>query len=537
VDVEIRGIIGLPETSDACQLSAPRLVQPHHSLADTNLSLALTARARRYGDRTALLAPEGVFSYVELLESSELVATRLLAGRDDLEGERICYLVPSGWEYVAVQWGVWRAGGLGVPLATSHPPAELAFVLEDADPEAVVVHPSLLDRIEGSARARALSLLQTPALLGDGPRADLPEVDGTRPALMLYTSGTTGQPKGVVITHANIEAQVESLTGAWAWSEHDHILLHLPLHHVHGITNVLTSALWNGATCEILPRFRAVDVWERLARGDVTLYMAVPTVYRRLIEAWDSADADTRGAWTAGAQACRLMVSGSAALPVHTLERWEEITGQRLLERYGMTEIGMGLSNPLEGDRRAGHVGEPLPGVELRLVDEEEREVSPGETGEIQVRGPMVFDEYWRRPHETAEAFGSDGWFRTGDQAVVDDGAYRILGRASADILKTGGEKISALEIEDVLRSHPDVADVAVVGVADPDWGDRVCAAVVTSAAARVTSEALLRLAKARLAPYKVPKEVLFVDALPRNAMGKVMKPQVQALFDPETAT
>jgi malonyl-CoA/methylmalonyl-CoA synthetase len=495
------------------------------------LSLELVARASRWGERTALIAPEGVFPYEELCRASAAVATKLLTGRDDLEGSRVCYLVPPGWAYTVVQWGVWRAGGLGVPMATSHPEAELGYVLDDARPEAVVAHPDLLDRIQRSAVGRGLPVLQTPPLLGHGPVGDLPGVEEARPSLMLYTSGTTGQPKGVVLTHANIRAQVEALSEAWAWSPDDHILLHLPLHHVHGIVNVLTSALWHGATCEILPRFNPVDVWERLARGEVTSYMAVPTVYRRLIEAWDQADPVTRNAWTAGARACRLMVSGSAALPVPTLERWEAITGHRLLERYGMTEIGMGLSNPLVGERRAGYVGAPLPNVEVRLVDEADDPVPDGAPGRIQVRGPGVFTEYWGRPDETTESFTEDGWFRTGDQAVVVDGAFRILGRSSVDILKTGGEKISALEIEDTLRSHEAVTDCAVVGVPDELWGERVCAAVVRSPAEPVSAETLRAFVRTRLAPYKVPKDVLFVHELPRNAMGKVTKPSVRDLF------
>jgi malonyl-CoA/methylmalonyl-CoA synthetase len=260
--------------------------------------------------------------------------------------------------------------------------------------------------------------------------------------------------------------------------------------------------------------------------------MAVPTLYRRLIEAWEAADDATRTRWSAGGRELRLMVSGSAALPVPTLERWEEITGQRLLERYGMTEIGMGLSNPLLGERRPGHVGQPLPGVEVRLVDDEERVVAEGDAGQIQVRGPAVFGEYWRRPEATADAFADCGWFRTGDRGVVEGGAYRILGRESVDILKTGGEKVSALEIEDVLRTHPSVADCAVVGIPDPDWGERVCAAVVAAAGAPApTSDALRAFAKERLAPYKVPKEVRVVADLPRNALGKVTKPAVKELF------
>ena len=496
------------------------------------MSLDLFSRAEGHGDRIAVVAPEGVFTYRDLLTTSARVATRLLAGRDDLEEARVCYLVPPGWDYAAVQWGIWRAGGMAVPLAVSHPPAELAYVLDDAEPEVVVAHPSLLDRVAGVAAERGLTVLQTPALLREGPTGQMPDLAPARRAMMLYTSGTTGRPKGVVTTHGNNQSQVEALVEAWGWSPSDHILLHLPLHHVHGIINVLTCALWSGAVCQVLPGFDAVEVWERIARGDLTLYMAVPTVYRRLIDAWEGADEATRTRWSDGAKKLRLMVSGSAALPVPTLERWEELTGQRLLERYGMTEIGMGLSNPLHGERRPGHVGTPLPGQEVRLVDDGGIPVPEGESGQIQVRGPAVFGEYWRRPEATAEAFTEDGWFRTGDRAVVSDGAYRILGRESVDILKTGGEKVSALEIEDVLRAHPGVADCAVVGVPDPAWGERVCAAVVPGGGALPEPDELRAFAKERLAPYKVPKDFLVVDGLPRNAMGKVTKPAVRELFE-----
>jgi malonyl-CoA/methylmalonyl-CoA synthetase len=217
---------------------------------------------------------------------------------------------------------------------------------------------------------------------------------------------------------------------------------------------------------------------------------------------------------------------------VPTLERWQDITGHRLLERYGMTEIGMALSNPLEGARRSAHVGKPLPGVEVRLVDEDDGVVEPGTPGTVQVRGPTVFGAYWRRPEETASAFTEDGWFRTGDQAVLEHGSYRILGRTSVDILKTGGEKISALEIEDVLRTYPGVVDCAVVGVPDVDWGERVCAALVASGDADISESGVRAFAKQRLAPYKVPKDILVVPSLPRNAMGKVTKPAVRELFD-----
>ncbi len=495
-------------------------------------TIRLFERANDHADRLAVVAHQGVFTYRDLLRASGAAATRLLAGRDDLEEARVAYLVPPGWDHVATQWGIWRAGGMAVPLAVSHPPPELAYVLDDAEPEAVIAHPELAERVAGVAAERAVPVLRTPALLADGPLARLPAIAPARRAMMLYTSGTTGRPKGVVATHANLEAQVRALVEAWGWAPSDHILLTLPLHHVHGIVNVLTCALWSGAVCQILPSFDAREVWTRLERGDLTLYMAVPTLYRRLIEAWEAADPETRRTWSEGARRLRLMVSGSAALPVPTLERWEEITGQRLLERYGMTEIGMGLSNPLHGERRPGHVGTPLPGVEVRLVDDAGGPAAAGEPGQIQVRGPGVFAEYWRRPEATAEAFTGDGWFRTGDRAVVEDGAYRILGRESVDILKTGGEKVSALEIEDVLRTHPGVADCAVVGVPDPAWGERVCAAVVPPPGVDPPDSGALRaFARERLAPWKVPKEVRVVAELPRNALGKVTKPAVQELF------
>ena len=346
---------------------------------------------------------------------------------------------------------------------------------------------------------------------------------------MLHTSGTTGRPKGVVHTHGSIAAQVDALLEAWAWSDRDRILLVLPLNHVHGLVNVTLCALAAGACCEAPGGFDAESTWSRLASGDLTLFMAVPTIYARLIATWEEADEATRARWSAGARQLRLMVSGSAALPVSTLERWREITGHVLLERYGMTELGMVLSNSLTR-RVPGHVGEPLPGVEVRLVDDAGSDVADGTPGELLVRGPNVFHEYWRRPDATAEAF-TDGWFRTGDVAVREPDGYRMLGRSSVDIIKSGGEKVSALEIEEVYRTHPGVADCAVVGIEDPEWGERVCVAVVRTPGATDEAESLRAWGKQRLAPAKVPSRYVFVDALPRNTMGKTIKPEVKHLF------
>jgi malonyl-CoA/methylmalonyl-CoA synthetase len=332
-----------------------------------------------------------------------------------------------------------------------------------------------------------------------------------------------------VSTHANIAAQIDALVEAWEWSPDDRILHVLPLHHVHGLVNVLLCALGAGAVCEFAHPFEAERVWDRISSGELTLFMAVPTIYAKLVSAFDDAAPETRQRWSDGARAMRLHVCGSAALPVPVLERWESITGQRLLERYGMTEIGMALSNPYRGERRAGFVGRPLPGVDVRRADESGGIVADHEQGEIEVRGPSVFQEYWNRPEETAASF-RDGWFRTGDIAVVDDGDYRILGRSSVDIIKTGGYKVSALEIEDVLRTHADIRDCAVVGVADDEWGERVAVCVVCDAP--VELDALRQWGKQRLASYKLPSLLRTSQELPRNTMGKVQKRRVRQLFE-----
>jgi malonyl-CoA/methylmalonyl-CoA synthetase len=468
-----------------------------------------------------------------------MIATRLLDGRDDLNEARVAFLVPPGFAYVAVQWGIWRAGGVAVPLATSHPPPELAYVIEDSAAAIVVVADAWTARVRDVAQQRDCRVFElstlvpgTPAV-EPTPAAALPALDPQRRALILYTSGTTNRPKGVVTTHAALEAQITTLVRAWEWQPDDHILCVLPLHHVHGIVNVVACALWTGACCTIHGAFDAVATWNAIATSDLTLFMAVPTIYSRLIAAWHTAAPARRQLLRSACARMRLMVSGSAALPVGVLHQWREISGHTLLERYGMTEIGMALSNPLHGERRPGTVGVPLPGVEVRLVDEAGDVVVEGAPGEIEVRGPGVFREYWNRPDATRDAF-RDGWFRTGDVAVVTDGYYRILGRSSVDILKTGGYKVSALEIEEVLLTHPAVAECAVVGLPDEEWGERVAAAIVTRAATgTAVDEAAVRAwAKERLAPYKVPTRVLVVVELPRNAMGKVTKPAVRELFD-----
>lgn len=495
----------------------------------------LAARARRHPDRTALIARGGTFSYGALLAASARVARGLLQGRRDLEEARVAFLAPPGFPWVALQWGIWRAGGIAVPLAPSHPAPELARVLDDADVECAVAAEELAAGLAPVCRDEGKRLLAAGALLahpGVTP-GELPEVDPGRRALIVYTSGSTGRPKGAVWSHANLAFQARTLAQAWGFTPGDRVLHVLPLHHVHGMVNALAVPLWAGASCEMLSGFDATRVWETFARGGVSVFMGVPTLYRRLVAAWEGLDPERRGALARAAAGLRLAISGSATLPVDLLERWREIAGGTLLERYGMTELGMVLSNPLEGPRVPGAVGRPLPGVEVRLVDEAGRPSGTGEAGEIEVRGSGVFREYWRRPSATAAAF-RDRWFRTGDLAVAEGGVYRILGRLSTDIIKSGGYKLSALEIEAVLARHPAVAECAVVAVPDAEWGETAGAVVVVREGASLDLPGLRQWARRRLAPYKLPGRLALVDALPRNALGKVVKPRLRGVFGGE---
>jgi malonyl-CoA/methylmalonyl-CoA synthetase len=489
---------------------------------------AIFVQALSQPGATAILEPGASHTYGSLLQAARALAGRLLDGLPDLAGERVAFLVPPGFGYVRTQWAIWLAGGIAVPVSLSHPLPAVGQLLEDTEPRALVVSRALAPMLRATAERMGVRLLVEEE--ADGPAdIELPALDDDRPALILYTSGTTSRPKGVVLSHANLEAQMRMLTGAWGWTASDHILCVLPLHHVHGIVNVVGCALRAGATLEFLPAFSPEGVFEAFLRGAVNLFMAVPTVYHKLIARYDALALAEQEALTACMRRFRLMVCGSAALPVTVMERWQRISGHRLLERYGMTEIGMALGNPLDGERRAGTVGMPLPGVSVRLVDEAGCELPVGEAGEVHVRGPGVFRGYWRRPEATAAAFTADGWFRTGDVAVVEDGYHRILGRLSTDIIKTGGYKVSALEVEEALRGHPQVRDCAVTALPDEEWGERIVAAVVGDA--DVDGERLDAWLRERLPRYKLPRRYLALPELPRNAMGKVVKADVKALF------
>lgn len=494
----------------------------------------LLERAESFKNRTAIVSNGTSYSYEQLLRTARSVSAYLLQHTRDLKEARIPFLVPPSFEYTAVQWGIWAAGGIAVPLCVLHPLPSIQYVLEDTQAEIVIAQGAFYDFLKPLEKDIGVTIIALETVLTK-KAVPLPKIDASRRAMILYTSGTTSKPKGVVTTHANIEAQITTLVKAWQWQKADYILNILPLHHVHGIINVLSCALWSGGCCEFLPKFEAKRVWSIMASGRLTLFMAVPTIYYKLISHWEQLSPETQTAYSQAASKLRLMVSGSAALPVPVLEKWKTITGQTLLERYGMTEIGMGLSNSYRGERRPGHVGLPLPGVHMRLVDANDQPVGENVPGEFQFKGPSVFKEYWQKPEATTKAFTQDGWFITGDIGLLNNGLYKILGRDSVDIIKSGGYKISALEIEDVLRKHDWVDDCAVVGLPDEEWGEIVSACIVTDSE-EIDFEEIATWLKTVLPAYKIPRKFMRSSGLPRNVLGKVTKNELKERWKSESS-
>jgi malonyl-CoA/methylmalonyl-CoA synthetase len=472
-------------------------------------------------DATAVVDANGTaVTYGELDRRSAAVAGALGATR----GRSIALLLEPGATFVTGLLGCWRAGALVVPLSPLHATPELAHVIENAAPATLIASRALASRLAAAAPGRAIVLGET---LSDGGPLALPPPAADDDGLMLYTSGTTGRPKGVRLRHAALAATLASLEEAWRWRRDDRLLHVLPLHHTHGLIVALLGALWAGAEVRFTP-FDAAAVWEGLSTA--TLFMAVPTMYAKLMEAWQAAGPEARSRWAAGARGLRLFTSGSAALPASLLDAFRGATGQTILERYGMTEIGMALSNPYEGTRVPGAVGRELPGVTIDIVDEAGQPVASGQPGELRVRTPQMFSGYHGDAAATAASFDDEGRFLTGDTGTRDaGGVVRLLGRTSIDIIKSGGYKLSALEIEAVLLDHPAVAEVAVVGVPDDTWGERVTAWVVSRGAAPPTLAELQAFARERLAPYKLPRALELVPALPRNAMGKVQKQKLRS--------
>ncbi|MGV9563119.1 acyl-CoA synthetase [Streptomyces sp. NPDC003480] len=475
--------------------------------------------------RPALRFGERALSHAELAAAAGALARRLggavSAGTEPTATEEAARRVAL-WATPSLETAVAVVAALtaGVPVVPLNPKSgerELGHILADSAPSLVLAAP-------GDELPEPLRVLERVDVDVRGKGAYAPaEVDDESPALVVYTSGTTGPPKGALIPRRAVASTLDALADAWQWTGDDVLVHGLPLFHVHGLVLGVLGPLRRGGSVRHLGRFGTDGVSRELSAG-ATMLFGVPTMYHRIAEALPG-DPELAKA-LAGA---RLLVSGSAALPVHDHERIAAATGRRVIERYGMTETLMNTSVRADGEPRAGTVGVPLPGVDLRLVEEDGTPIPAydGETvGEIQVRGPNLFTGYLNRPDATAAAFTDDGWFRTGDMAVREpDGYVRIVGRKATDLIKSGGYKIGAGEIENALLEHPGVREAAVTGEPDDDLGERIVAWVVPADPAVLPgADELADHVARRLAPHKRPRTVRFLDALPRNDMGKIMK-------------
>jgi malonyl-CoA/methylmalonyl-CoA synthetase len=465
------------------------------------------------------------------LEDNVLRAMALLAAKGVTAGDRVALQLPKCLPFVYLYLATMRLGAICLPLNTGYPPRELAYFLADAaarlllaDERSRAVVEPLLPDLPALAECVFLECGDNRAwaalLEGCDPQVvvALPDpADADATCLMIYTSGTTGRPKGAELTHGNLTAGLDALHSAWGWRADDLLLHVLPIFHVHGLLVALGGALHAGAATILHAKFDPLRTLQTLQDRRCTVFMAVPTIHRRLVDLPDAAAFDLAH--------MRLLTSGSDRLPDDLFLQFQQTFGHTLLERYGMSETIMLLSNPLHGERRVGSVGLPLPGVQVRIVDpQDETPLGDGAVGEVQVRGPNVCKGYWRQPDKTAAAFTPDGWFRTGDLGLREpDGYYTLKGR-SKDLIICGGYNVYPPEVELVLAEHPAVAASAVIGCLDPQWGERVTAIVVLQPGAAVTTAELIAFCRERLAHYKAPRTVRFAADLPRNALGKVQK-------------
>lgn len=479
----------------------------------------------RRGGATALLFDDIEHSFTQLGERAAIIAS-VLASRGVQPGDRVAVGLSNSPELVTAVLGVIRAGAVLVPLNPAYTADELAYIVSDAGARVAIVHAEHAT-ILTDARLPELSLILDSTDGLTSAAADVVHRDAEAPALIVYTSGTTGRPKGAVLSHRALLSNLTTVAQAWRWTERDRLLLTLPCFHLHGLGLGIMASLLVGSSIALRPRFVLEDVLGDLAQVEATMFFGVPTMYNRLVslspEAFHAHDLHRM----------RLWVSGSAPLSTATYERFRERTGFALMDRYGMTECGFALSTPCDAPRRPGTVGRPLPGISVRIVDPDAADagrlvdVADGIQGEIAIQGPNLFSGYWNRPEDTERAI-LEGHLRSGDLAVREpDGMMRIVGRSSVDIIKTRGFKVGAVEIEDCLQRHPDVQEVAVVGVPDADQGERVIAAVTPKAESTISAEALRVYAREHLAPHKVPAEVVFIDEIPRTGPGKFKKKEL----------
>ena len=487
--------------------------------------LKVFTQAKLFENRIAIESENKEYSYKYILDKSDLIASFLLGKRSDLLEQRIGILVKPNIDYVTILWGIWKSGGVAVPLCLSATENELKHYISDSGIN-IIISSKNCEQKQNIPNINDLKLINVENL-ETHIKTPLPRLSLERRAMIIYTSGTTNKPKGVVSTHKNIEAQITALTEAWHWSKEDHIPLFLPLHHIHGIINSLCCPLFVGAKTTMLGSFNVDRICEEISSKDFTVFTAVPTIYFSLIDKLEESNDKNI---INGFRKMRLMMSGSAALASEIHKKWKNLTGQELLERYGMTEVGMALSNKIDGERRPGSVGIPLPGVEIKLEDDEGKIITDeGEAGQVMIRGPQVFLEYINLSEKTKDSF-KEGWFLTGDVALLEKGYFRLLGRDSIDVIKSGGYKIAALEIEDTLLRHPNIKECAVIGKKDDKWGEIVVSAIVIREK-ELSIEEVQKWCSKSLSGYKIPRIIKIIEELPKNSMGKITKTKLKKLF------
>ncbi|GAB4239674.1 MAG: malonyl-CoA synthase [Methyloligellaceae bacterium] len=482
--------------------------------------------------REFLRVPQGrVVSYADMQAESARFANAITA-LGVRPGDRVAVQVDKSPEALMLYLGTLRAGAVFLPLNTAYTAAEVSYFLGDAEPALAVCRPEDADTLSDVAREAGVGRLETLGADGQGSlmahfqaadaRFEDVEREADDLAAILYTSGTTGRSKGAMLTHRNLASNAQALVETWRFTAQDRLLHALPIFHTHGLFTASNTILMAGASMIFLPRFDVEQVIDLLP--EATTMMGVPTFYFRLLQ---------NERFT---QECvshiRLFISGSAPLSPDVHAAFEKRTGHAILERYGMTETGMNTSNPYDGARRAGTVGFPLPGVEIRIADPETGQIlKDGEIGVIEIRGPNVFKGYWRMPEKTAEEFRPDGFFISGDLGFIDDQGYlNIVGR-DKDLIISGGFNVYPAEVEAAIDEIPAVAESAVIGVPHPDFGEAVTAVVARAPGAELEEEEVLEKLSGQLARFKQPKKVFFVEALPRNAMGKIQKKDLREAY------
>ncbi|NWF92580.1 MAG: AMP-binding protein [Syntrophaceae bacterium] len=502
------------------------------------LALLIDQTALRMGGKEAILfvrrgGLESRISYRSLQKVSDRVANGL-RGLGLRKGDRVILFIPKSIEQVVIHLAVQKVGAISVLLNPKLKRDEVEYLIKDTDARALVVGKREEAMIRSIDERRIVLAIDTDSPFAEGKlfpdssdQASHPEGGPDDPAVLIYTSGTTGEPKGAILTQKNLVQDVRNIIQIWEIREEDVLCHALPLFHVHGLCFALHTALVAGAKVVMCDEFSSDAVLHILSQKEgelaCTLFMGVPTMYLKMIERLEGTKGDFKH--------IRLFASGSAPLLPKDFERIKEVFGREPVEREGMSETGMNFSNPYRGLKKPGSIGLPLPSVKVRIVDPEDfQDVALGEVGEIWLKGPNVGPGYWNKPHETEAAF-ADGWFRTGDLGRVDEDGYYYLTDRLKHIIISGGENISPKEIETVINHHPKVVESCVVGIPDERWGEKVVAAVVVKQGIVLTEKEIKDYCKDHLLDWKCPKEILFLDELPRNRMGKVMKEEVARLF------